>query len=57
MNDSPFDKFIKIVIFFKGNYILKFDPHGYFGEGRNLIENIVDNKIKNVLGALDSSKL
>ena len=35
----------------------KFDPHGYFGEGRNLIENIVDNKIKNVLGALDSSKL
>lgn len=35
----------------------KFDPRGYLGEGRNLIEKIVDNKIKNVLGSVDSSKL
>ena len=32
----------------------KFDPRGYLGEARTMIENIVDNKIKNVLGSINS---
>lgn len=33
-----------------------FDPRGYLGDARALIEVLVDNKIKNVLGSVDSMK-
>lgn len=32
----------------------KFDPRGYCGAGRDLIQELVENKIKNVLGSVDS---
>ena len=32
----------------------KFDPRGYLGKARDMIEQIVDDKIKNVLGSVDS---
>lgn len=32
----------------------KFDPRGYLGDARKMIEGIVDNKIKNVLGSTNS---
>lgn len=35
----------------------KFDPRGYLGDARKLIEKIVDNKIINVLGSANSSKI
>lgn len=35
----------------------KFDPRGYLGEARKLIEKIVDSKILNVLGSANSSKI
>ncbi|AUN20214.1 fructose-1,6-bisphosphate aldolase, class II [Clostridium botulinum] len=34
----------------------QFDPRKYLGEGRSRIENIVEDKIKNVLGSADSLK-
>ena len=33
-----------------------FDPRGYLGVGRDMIETLVENKIKNVLGSADSMK-
>ncbi len=33
-----------------------FDPRGYLGDARVLIQNLVGNKIKNVLGSVDSLK-
>ena len=33
-----------------------FDPRGYLGDARVLIQNLVENKIKNVLGSVDSLK-
>lgn len=32
------------------------DPRAYLGEGRKLIQELVENKIKNVLGSVDSMK-
>ena len=31
-----------------------FDPHGYLGAGRDLIQELVEDKIKNVIGSTDS---
>lgn len=33
-----------------------FDPRGYLGDARNLIQELVEDKIKNVLGSVDSMK-
>ena len=33
-----------------------FDPRGYLGDARTLIQNLVEGKIKNVLGSIDSLK-
>ena len=34
----------------------KFDPRGYLGDARTMVENIVDDKIRNVLNSSDSMK-
>ena len=31
-----------------------FDPRGYLGAGRDYIEQMIENKIKNVIGSTDS---
>ncbi len=33
-----------------------FDPRGYLGDARNLIQELVEDKIKNVIGSVDSMK-
>lgn len=33
-----------------------FDPRGYLGDARNLIQELVEDKIKNVIGSVDSVK-
>ena len=33
-----------------------FDPRGYLGDARNLIQELVEDKIKNVFGSVDSMK-
>lgn len=33
-----------------------FDPRGYLGDARNLIQELVEDKIKNVIGSIDSMK-
>ncbi|MBM6828245.1 class II fructose-1,6-bisphosphate aldolase [Anaerotignum lactatifermentans] len=33
-----------------------FDPRGYLGDARNLIQELVEDKIKNVIGSTDSMK-
>ena len=33
-----------------------FDPRGYLGDARNLIQELVEDKIKNVVGSVDSMK-
>lgn len=33
-----------------------FDPRGYLGDAREMVQELVDNKIKNVLGSVDSMK-
>lgn len=33
-----------------------FDPRGYLGDARNLIQELVEDKIKNVIGSVDSIK-
>lgn len=33
-----------------------FDPRGYLGDARNLIQELVEGKIKNVIGSVDSMK-
>ena len=33
-----------------------FDPRGYLGDARTLIQELVEDKIKNVIGSTDSMK-
>ena len=33
-----------------------FDPRGYLGDARNLVQELVEDKIKNVIGSVDSMK-
>lgn len=39
-----------------GENPVAFDPRGYLGDARNLIQELVEDKIKNVIGSVDSMK-